>query len=361
MTKISLYLARQYLFNFISFMLIILAIIFVFDVLEILRRLDDNDASILTVMAMGLLKLPEVGQLVLPFGILFSAMFTFWQLNRRQELVVLRSSGLSVWQFLFPILGVAVFLGLFQIFIINPVGAVLLSHYESYEQRYLSHNDTLVTSLDDGLWLRQSQNGNEMIIHSTRIDPKDWTFYNVTIYEFDADYRFTARIDGPKAKLTADGWYFSEGIIHTQRQQAEPLSDYVLPTSVSPKDIENSFSSPESRSFWELPGLVHQLHNAGFDTTRLRIHFHSLLSVPLLFAAMVSVAAVLSLKPTMRSGGTLRMVLAGIFIGFVIFFMTNFLKALGASNQMPILIAAWSPAIITFFAGLGILLNTEDG
>ena len=342
-------------------MAIILAIIFVFDTLEILRRLNENDVTIFVVMSMGLLKLPEVGQLILPFGVLFSAMFTFWQLNRRQELVILRSTGLSVWQFLLPIMAVAIMLGVVQIVLMNPVGSVLLTKYERFEADFLSQDNNLVASLSDGLWLKQTQNNEEMIIRSGRIDPREWEFYNISIYRFDEQNRFQGRVDSKKAKLTPDGWYFDKAVIHHSSKKTKYVSDFLLPTSLSPQDIENSFASPESKSFWELPYVIYELQAAGFDTTKLRIHFHSLLSLPLLFAAMVCVAAIISLKPTLRSGGTLKMVIAGILLGFIIFFTTNFCKALGASHQMPVLIAAWSPACITFILSLGILMNTEDG
>lgn len=361
MTKLSLYLARHYLMNILMFLAVVLSIVLIFDVLEILRRLDGQEVPILKVMAMGLLKLPEVGQIILPFVVLFSAMYTFWQLNRRQELVIMRSSGLSVWQFLTPIILTGAVIGIAQVLIINPVGAALLGKYDNFEKSFLSSGDDLVASLSDGLWLRQASRNGESIIYSKRINPEDWSFGDVTIFRFDASSQFTERIDSPMARLEQGSWRFEEAVINKNRQGTETVNDYKIQTDLSPRDIQDSFASPETRSLWELPGLIAQLRTAGFDTTRLRIHLHSLLSTPLLFAAVISIAAVISLNPTTRAGGTLRMVMTGIVAGFVIFFMTNFLKALGASSQMPVMIAAWSPAVLTLIVGFGLLLNTEDG
>lgn len=361
MRKISLYLARCYIWNFLAFMLIILAIIFIFDVLEILRRAEDDTTSISLIIIMALTKMPEAGQVVLPFGAFFSAMYTFWQLNKRQELVILRSSGLSTWQFLTPMILVAVLVGVLHIMIINPLGSVLLKQYETLEQDYLKRTNKLVTSLSNGVWLRQNQNGRESIIHSKRIDPNEWAFHHLTIFRFDEKSRFIERIDSPIAYLEKQGWHITEAVIHNRSQKVEKKSQYIIQTTLTPEDIQNSFASVESRSFWELPQLISQLSQTGFDTTRLRIHLHSLLSMPAFFAAMVCLAAVISLRFDQRSTGTLRMVLIGIFAGFLIFFLMNFLKALGASNQMPVLIAAWSPSFITLLAGVGILLNTEEG
>jgi lipopolysaccharide export system permease protein len=80
----------------------------------------------------------------------------------------------------------------------------------------------------------------------------------------------------------------------------------------------------------------------------------------LLFAAMVLLAAAVSMRPP-RSGGALSLFAAGILVGFVIFFMSSFLQALGASHQLPIFLAAWAPALISMLLGLSVMMNLEDG
>ncbi|MCF6320014.1 MAG: LptF/LptG family permease, partial [Proteobacteria bacterium] len=80
------------------------AVIYLFDTVELIRRASKRgDIPISLILQMGLLKLPEVGQTIFPFAVLFSAMYTFWQLTRQYELIVVRASGFSVWQFLLPI------------------------------------------------------------------------------------------------------------------------------------------------------------------------------------------------------------------------------------------------------------------
>src|SRR5690606_30300204 len=109
---LTAYLARLYALSFLGLLGILLAIVYLFDTVELLRRAAKfEDVPLSLVLQMGLLKLPDVGQVVLPFAILFSALYTFWLLARRHELVILRAAGLSVWQFLGPIVGVAVLAG----------------------------------------------------------------------------------------------------------------------------------------------------------------------------------------------------------------------------------------------------------
>jgi lipopolysaccharide export system permease protein len=90
------------------------------------------------------------------------------------------------------------------------------------------------------------------------------------------------------------------------------------------------------------------------------MHIQQLLAQPLLFMALVLLAAVISIRPSRRHY-TLTMIVTGLVIGFVIYFGANFLKALGSSGQIPVLMAAWVPALVPFLIGIGFLSHAEDG
>jgi lipopolysaccharide export system permease protein len=369
---LSVYLARLYALNFAGIMAILLGIIYLFDTLELLRRASKrDDLGLSTILQMGLYKLPDMGQIILPFAILFSAMFTFWLLSRRHELVVVRASGFSVWQFLAPVMAVAALVGVLQFAVINPLGAALLGRYESLEARYLSHGKSLVTLFDEGLWLRQTghdktgaeKTGTEsgyIILHADRIALPEWEMSGVMALFFDAKDGFEKRIDSGTARLENGEWVFSGALIHQPQKPVESLPSIRLPTELTTEDIEESFSSPRAHSFWRLPGYIRTLAATGFDATRLKIHFNALLAQPVLFLAMVLLAATVSLRPP-RAQGTFALIISGVMIGFLIFFLTSFLQALGTSQQIPVLLAAWSPALVTLFLGLAVLLNLEDG
>lgn len=358
------YLARSYIINMLFMMLVLLGIIYLFDTVELLRRAGKkDDISLSLVLQMGLLKLPEVGQILFPFAILFSAMFTFWQLTRRHELVVVRSAGFSVWQFLAPLMAVALVVGLLNVTVVNPVGAMLLSKFERLENQYLSNKKNYVTLLREGLWLRQIQDqGNEhVILHADRINLTEWELHDVMVLFFGPADELVRRIDAKKARLDNGMWTF-ETVISNYPGQREPevLPLVALPTELTVKELEESFASPETLSFWELPGFIKTLESTGFDATPMRIHYQALLAQPLLFVAMILLAATFSLRPP-RFRGALAFIATGILIGFIVFFMASFLQALGASHQIPAFLAAWSPASITFLLGVAVLLNLEDG
>jgi lipopolysaccharide export system permease protein len=369
---LSRYMAKNYLFNTLSMLFGLLSIVYLFDTVELLRRASKHDdMSLGLVLQMGILKLPEVGQVLFPFAILFSAMLTFWQFNRRSELVVLRASGFSVWQFLMPIALLALMIGVLQITIINPVGALLIGKYEQLESEYLSKQDNQIALFREGLWLRQTIDGGPfeeqndleqgyVILHAKKINQEGWVLRDVTVFYFGEEDNFLLRLDAPKATLEKGRWLFENAHTHDASGQDKQSPYFALPTQLTINDVEESFSSPESMSFWNLPGHIQTLESTGFETSRLRVHYHNLLSQPLFLAAMVLLAATVAMRPP-RNGGTLILFGTGIFIGFVIFFMSSYLQALGYSSQIPPILSAWSPAIICFLLGLSMIIHLEDG
>ncbi len=360
---LSRYLARTYFINMLLLLLALLAVIYLFDTVELIRRASKRpDIPISLILQMGLLKLPEVGQMLFPFAVLFSAMFTFWQLTRRHELVVVRAAGFSVWQFLAPVMGVAVFVGILQITALNPVGSLLVGKFEQLESTYLNRQENQIAVFKEGLWLRQKTTEEQgyVILHAAKIEQPGWILKKVSALYFNDDDSFKGRVDSKQATLEKGRWLFRDVIIYQPNEKEQKEDFYALPTQLTPEDIEESFASPETMSFWHLPGYIQTLEETGFDATRLRVHYQSLLSQPLMFAAMVLLAAVVSMRPP-RFRGAMALFAIGIFIGFLVFFMSSFLQALGASGQIPTILAAWSPALICFLLGLGVMMTLEDG
>ncbi len=242
---LSRYLAKSYLVNLLFMAAILLGTIFMFDLVELLRRASKReDVSFMTVAEMGLLKLPEMALMIAPFIVLFSALFTFWQLTRRQEVVVLRSSGISIWQFLSPIILVALASGVFMVTIVNPVSALFYSRYTVLESTYLNQQQDMVAVFDEGLWLRQDTNDGYAILHAAKIDVPDWRLKNVMVLFFDEKDNFTQRIDAQQSLLKPGNWVLGNAIINRPGVPSEQKAAFDLPTGLTPRDIEDSFSRP---------------------------------------------------------------------------------------------------------------------
>lgn len=358
---LSRYLFGQFLLNFISLILGLLLLVFIFDTVELLRRSAGVPGmSLGMVLQMGLFKLPEVGQMVIPFAVLFSALFTFWQLTRRSELVVVRAAGLSVWQFMLPMAAAALLIGAFQMTTINPLGALLIGQYERMEAELLDKDDALVALSDQGLWLRQKTPEGTALIHAASVRQPHWILENIMVIHLDHDADFVERLDVQRASLTGNSWQF-EDVVRNQPgvpPVRQPMAS--LPTSFSVAEIENSFASPKMVPFWSLPAYIDTMVRAGFNALPLKIEYQALIAQPLFLLGMVLLAACVALRPQ-RQGGTAFLIMTGVVLGFLIFFLNNFLQALGASGQIPVFMAAWFPPVIYCLAGIAGLMVLEDG
>ncbi|MBN8531321.1 MAG: LPS export ABC transporter permease LptG [Alphaproteobacteria bacterium] len=362
----SAYIGRRFAEAVLLVLLVLLGITSLISLVELIRRAATaNDAGFGLLLEMSFLKAPILIQRVIQFAVLIGGMLALMRLTRTHELIVARAAGVSVWQFLAPGLGLVFCLGLFTLTVVSPLASMMLSRYEQLEARYFSGKASMMTISSGGLWLRQvdkDEKGTpvETVVHALRISQKDMEIFDVIVFRFGADDRFLSRVDARTARLEDGTWHLRDALLSAPGKPAKRVGDYVLKTSLTLEEIQNSFAAPETLSFWQLPGFIHTLEQAGFSALRHRLYFHSILSLPVLLCSMLVMAASFSLRMPRRGGVGIRVV-AGVIAGFVIYFLTDLVFALGQSGTLPAEVAAWTPAFVTGLFGVALLLHLEDG
>ena len=354
------YIARQYLFWFGTFFFAIVAIIFLATIVDLLDRLATKEVSLAVTLKMAALKLPYLSQEVMPFTILFAAMATFWRLTRSHELVVARAAGVSVWQFLLPVLGSSVLIASLAVSALNPFASALLARYERLEASYIRNEQSMLAVSESGLWLRQVDGAGQSVIHAERVTPGSVALQQAIVFRYAEDDRFTDRIDAREAQLQDGRWLLLDAWLSRPGEASRFHERFELPTNLTVDKIQESFAPPETIAFWQLPRFVKLMQAAGFSATPHRLQFHRLLALPMLFAAMVLLAATFSLRPQ-RRGRVGLVIMAGMLTGFLLYFLSNFVFAIGLSGTIPVVLAAWTPAGVSLMLGVAMLLHLEDG
>lgn len=360
---ISAYVGRQYLIAFVAILAGFLVVIMLADVIELLRRVAGRpEIGFATVIKLALLKLPFLGQKTFPFAGLFAAMVLFWRFARSHELTVIRAAGVSVWKFLAPTLVLAFLLGVLQITLTNPLAATLLSRYERLEGLLLERHLTTLAMSDSGLWLRQAGEAGQSVIHATHVlqDGNRVELRNVSVFNYQGKDRFVGRYDAAFASLEDGYWRLRDVwiLIPEQPKRFEP--EFLLATDLTLARIQDSFAPPQTISFWQLPEFIRTLQSAGFSAVAHRLQFQTLLSAPLLMCAMVLIAAAFAPRHGRRSG-TMYMIGGGVLAGFILYFVSDLVFAVGLSDQVPVALAAWTPAMVATMLGLATLLHLENG
>lgn len=362
-STLSLYIGRQFLLAFLAVFGIFLALILLLDVVELLRRAATRESvTFALILELALLKLPHMAQKIFPFAVLFGGMVAYWRLSRSRELEVTRAAGVSAWQFLLPALFLALMLGALKISTFNPLASITLSRFELLEARYFEGQVSTLAISDNGLWLRQGDAVSPSVIRARNVlqHGAGVELHDVTVFRYKAGDRFIGQTLAERAVLHEGYWQLEK--VWSLAPEESPLYKETdrLPTDLTLTRIQNNFAPPETMSFWDLPDFIDTLEKAGFSATRHRLHWHSLLATPLLMCAMVLIAATFTLRHA-RRGGALYVIAGGVVTGFLLYFISDLVLALGASDAIPVVLAAWTPSGVASLLGVAMLLHLEDG
>lgn len=352
------YISARFLRTIMLVFATVFGLVFTLDFVELLRRAGDTPGATPLIMAqLSLYRTPSIAEQVLPFAVLFGSMVTLLGLSRKLELVVARAAGISAWQFLQPGLAVAVGLGFFSILAYNPMSASLKQQASRIEAKVFG---TKRKGLGPELWVRQKSIDGQAVIRAETADTSANTVQGPTIFVFDPQGGFIERVEAQDGVLRDGYWEFHKARVSTTFDEPQTYDTYLLASNLDPSQVRQSFTPPESISFWKLRETISKAESAGLDANRYRLQYAVLLARPLLFVAMVFLAASVSLR-FFRFGGVAKMVLGGVGAGFVLYVVTEVMRDLGGAGIIGSTVAAWFPAIVGSLLGTLALLYQEDG
>ncbi len=357
-------LSRYFALRFISaaiavFAGIFLLVVFV-DYIELLRRTSSiPSVSAITVAQTSLFRVPQLLERMMPFCILIGAMSCYLSLSRKLELVVARAAGVSAWQFITPALISALVLGALATAFYNPLSASLQERSKQMEAEMFSGGGA---GLQDaaGFWINQATAEGQAIINAGNSQAQGMRLTALTIFRFEPNGQFKERIEARDASLEPGRWQL-RGVRRYTLDSPPTLQDTVfLATNLTPAQVRNSVSTPETVSFWQLPEYIRSSENSGFATAGYRLQYQKLISRPFLLAAMVMLAAAVSLR-FFRFGGVQKMVLSGVGAGFLLYVLSKVTEDLSKADLMHPVAAAWLPVCVGGLVGFLALLYQEDG
>lgn len=358
-------LGRYFAGRFITAAIGVFASIFLLlvlvDYIEMVRRTSSlPTASALTVAQTSLYRVPQLLEKLMPFCILIGGMTCYLALSRRLELVVARAAGVSAWQFVSPALASALALGIFATVVYNPMSAHLRERSKQMEAELFGGVPGGGIQDANGFWINQVNAEGQAIINAARSEQQGVRLTGMTVFKFDTEFQFRERIEAREATLEEGRWVFRG--VRRYRLDAPVIEEdtMYLATSLTPAQARNSFSTPETVSFWQLPAYIKSSENSGFATAGYRLQYQKLIAQPFLLVAMVMLAASVSLR-FFRMGGVQKMVLSGVGAGFLLYVLQKVTEDLSKAELMHPIAAAWLPVCVGGLSGFMALLFLEDG
>ncbi|HEV7284380.1 MAG TPA: LptF/LptG family permease [Kaistia sp.] len=384
---LSLYFAKRFAKTALIIFIVVFVLMAFIDYLELARRAARREGfDAFLYLMVSLARVPNVIERALPFTILFAAIAAFVMANRQLELVVARASGVSAWQFLLPAGLVAVMIGVFATTIFNPVStelkqrSILLANELAQNRMKLEAKSAPPaapapapapsmpedvgsapeSSSDWTIWMRQTGREGSSIIGAKQSLDRGLSLVDASAFVFKTDGSLDHRIDASTADFEDGDWVFRNATVTRPGTRPAPQPEVRLPTDLNADQVSQRLADPETVSFWSLPELIEISKKSAVPSDAYEMQFQSLLAQPLLFLAMVFVAATVSLRFS-RSRDLGQVILTGVAVGFVLYVVTELARGLGRSGVVSPMIAAWTPAIVATLLSVTVLLHREDG
>jgi lipopolysaccharide export system permease protein len=242
------------------------------------------------------------------------------------------------------------------------LSSITLARFQVLEALHLKGQKSVLAISSGGLWLRQGTAEGHAVVHARNLlqQGNQVELLGTVTFLYQGQDTFIGRVDADRAVLGDGFWRMENAWLNTPEAPPEHLEEYWLETELTLARIQDNFAPPETMSFWKLPEFIKTLEDAGFSAIRHRLQWHALLATPLLMCAMVLIAATFTLRHA-RRGATTFVIASGVLTGFMLYFFSDVVYALGLSERIPVTLAAWAPSGVALMLGLAMLLHLEDG
>ncbi|MDP6029038.1 MAG: LPS export ABC transporter permease LptG [Arenicellales bacterium] len=350
MRLFDLYLGRV-LLNQILLVLGVLVGVFVFvTFIDQVSYLGTGQYSLLDAIKYVLLSTPRIVYEVFPMAVLVGAILGLSLLAVDSELIVMRSSGISIGQITVAVLKLGFLLALVALLI----GEFITPWSETLAQRGRAQalERNIEQKSNSGLWLRDKKT----FVNVREVLP-DLTLRDIRVFEFDSMSQLRALVYAGKGRYAESFWDLDDvrqTLIDEQGfTQVSEAPKARWNTAVTPQTMTVFLVQPDQLSLLQLRQYIAHLSANVQDTRNFELAYWSKLTLPV-SAAVMLLLAIPFVFGSIRSGGMGRNLFIGIMIG-ITFFATS--KALGyivLVYDMPPLVGAILPTA-AFAVAAGIL------
>ncbi|RLC10700.1 MAG: LPS export ABC transporter permease LptG [Deltaproteobacteria bacterium] len=303
-------------------------------------------------------KAPFIIAQILPVCVLLAVLIVFGLMTRTNEIVALKSSGVSLWQMLKPVFCLGLLFSIFLFFFSEVIVPITVGKANQIWLREVRNRSDAV-SRGKNIWLRDDR----QITHISYYDKKEKAIFDLTVYYFDDDFKLVRRIDAEKGIFEGDKWCLSELIEQTLDRKSKNynvvLHDEIPETlGLLPEDLETVIKKSEEMSFKELLEYVRKVESEGYDATTYQVDLHAKVAFPFVCVILCIVGTGIAVRGKMKEGMPIG-IAYGIGIAFLYWIFHSFCVSLGYGEMLPPWIAAWTANLVFLCFGVFNLLNVE--
>lgn len=370
--------ARKYLALEIyrSSAVMLLALVALFTFFSLIEELDSvgKKFTLANLFYLELLATPTRVYDLLPIGLLIGSILALASLAQRNELVILRVSGVS---------GIRLLITLWIVTIPLVVMAFILSEVVTpvAELKYSEANLQLLGKtgggrMHSGYWFKESgQDGDTRIINIQKIQ-FGGAVEGINLFELNKQYQLNSFSQASTGQFQEQKLILNNinriditdqaiAALANTNEATKPLTNVteekerVLVTTLTAERLLARVLTPEKMSVITLLDYISYLKDNYLQTQRQIVALWRKFAYPFTMLVMITIAAPISFMQT-RRGGVGGKVFVGILLGVGFFMLNQLALNVGMLSQWQPWFTALAPNIIVWLIALAALLYMEN-
>lgn len=348
---------REFFRYFIMVLVLVVCVYLIIDFFEKIDEFIESGLALTRILYFALLQLPAVLVLIMPAGVMLAVILMFGFMNRYREILALRSSGVSVYTLVRPVIMAGIVCSLLLFLVGEIVMPFAQTRSNAIWNQEVKKRAQANMALKD-IWLKKKQ----AILYVNFFDPAKKTVSGLTINELNDDNVIKYRLVAESGDFTGQSWTLRNGM--EQRMNADGRYDYryfeesAFRLDFLPEDLSSVLKSSDEMHFVDLIGLINEIEDDGYDARQYRVDLQGRFS--LLFSCFVlcMIGAGLSVRCRLNPRLVIT-VIEGIGVIFAMWLLRSLFMSLGYGHVLPPFVAAWLVNVVFAIVAVLLLVNAE--
>ena len=360
------YVMREYATNFAIVLFSFSTLFLIFTFFELIGPIFRNRTPLFTVGEYLINLIPFILYNVTPLCALVAVLVTFGALNRSSELTAMKSSGISLYRIITPVLFVTLLISA-GLFVFDEFYLPAANRRQEALLSVIKDKPAQTFSRPDRQWISgQTNNAGEpaRIFYYQYFNVEKNSFDNLTVFEFDpTTFTLQRRIFAASARWDpqVNNWVFDKGWQRTFSGETiatyQPFTVATFPEiKEQPSYFEKQYIPSQEMNYNELSRYIDDLKQSGFETKRLSVQLNKKIAYPLITLVMAILAIPFALS--MGKKGSLTGIATAIGLAITYWVVALIFESFGNVNTLPAVLAAWTPDLLFGITGAYLLLRT---
>ncbi len=356
MSIVSRYIIKEFLKYYIMVQIVVLTLFVFIDYLTKIGKFIKAELALSYAFGFVLLKVPFISTLLMPICCILGAVIVFSLMNRNNELLAIKSGGISAFTLMKPVI-VSGIISTLLFFVISELIVPSTQTTANGIKRVIRNRD-VKTTRDNNIWLKK----DNAIVHINYYNAQKKILSGISFFYFDENFILKKRIDAKKGAYDAASWLL-ENVHEMQKTETETFfskfhPEMLIEIDIKPEDLKSVIKRSQEMSLKELYLYVTKIRAQGYEPITYVVDMQAKLAFPFSCFIMCVLGAGIALAGK-RTQGLATGIAIGICVAFFYWFFHSFCVSLGYGEILPPVVAAWLGNIVFFCISGVVLLNAE--